>query len=148
MKVLVAIKDATCARAVTRVVQEQIRRDGTSIQLLTVVDPYPSALAEKDGTKEHPDFYAAREEQRRQATTLLESTALALEAAGFDRPILTVREGDPCSDILDEGDRWHADMIVLGSHGPANIFKRLIGSVPTVVARDASCAVEIVKITT
>jgi nucleotide-binding universal stress UspA family protein len=147
MKTLVAIKDETCAAAVIRVILEQIRREGTIVRLLTVVDPYPVALAEADGSKEHPDFVTAREQQRAQATALLETTAAGLESGGFDRPTFAIREGQPWSEIIDEAEQWRADVIVVGSHGHANLLKRFVGSVSTIVARDASCTVEIVRIT-
>ena len=146
MKTLVAIKDAGCAAAVTRIVLEQVRRDDATLRLLTVVEPYPVAQAEAEGDREHPDFPKARLRQREQAAMLLASAAAVLESAGFSRPTLAVAEGDPCSEILTEAKQWGADVIMVGTDGGTNLLKRLVGGVSTTIARHASCTVEIVRI--
>ncbi|MEX1127788.1 MAG: universal stress protein [Vicinamibacterales bacterium] len=56
-----------------------------------------------------------------------------------------VLEGNPEDAIVDEADRWQADVIVLGSHGYGPVKRRLLGSVSQAVALHASCSVEIVR---
>ena len=56
-----------------------------------------------------------------------------------------VLEGAPEDAILDEADRWQADVIVLGSHGYGPMKRRLLGSVSQAVALHAPCSVEIVR---
>jgi len=56
-----------------------------------------------------------------------------------------VLEGNPEDAILDEADRWHADVVVLGSHGYGPMKRRLLGSVSQSVALHAPCSVEIVR---
>ncbi len=59
-------------------------------------------------------------------------------------PIL--KEGDPKSRIIDLATEWHADLIVLGSHGRKGLNRFLLGSVSQAVARQAPCSVQIVRI--
>src|SRR6266545_3730387 len=47
--------------------------------------------------------------------------------------------------ILDEAERWDADLIVLGSHGYNGWQRFLLGSVSHAVATHAHCSVEIVR---
>jgi nucleotide-binding universal stress UspA family protein len=56
-----------------------------------------------------------------------------------------VAEGHPADTILDEAERWQADLIVVGSHGFGPVKRRLLGSVSQAVALHAPCSVEIVR---
>src|SRR5262249_54185349 len=47
--------------------------------------------------------------------------------------------------ILDEAEKWDADLIVLGSHGYSGWQRFLLGSVSHAVATHAHCSVEIVR---
>jgi nucleotide-binding universal stress UspA family protein len=47
--------------------------------------------------------------------------------------------------ILEEAERWDADLIMLGSHGRHGIERLLIGSVSEAVALHAECSVEVVR---
>ena len=76
---------------------------------------------------------------------------LTIAASAFKQnaPGLTVspvlREGHPKDVILDEAERWGADLIVVGSHGYGTIKRLFLGSVSLAVATNASCSVEIVR---
>ncbi len=52
---------------------------------------------------------------------------LCLGAVGF-RVTTTVANGDARSTILDDAAQWHADLIVLGSHGRKGLGRFLFGS--------------------
>jgi nucleotide-binding universal stress UspA family protein len=56
-----------------------------------------------------------------------------------------VLEGDPAEAILDEAERWDADLVVVGSHGYGRLKRRLLGSVSQALALHARCSVEIVR---
>jgi nucleotide-binding universal stress UspA family protein len=57
-----------------------------------------------------------------------------------------VEPGNPKSAIIDAANKWHADLIVLGSHGRSAVQRFLMGSVSEAVVRHAHCSVEIVRI--
>jgi nucleotide-binding universal stress UspA family protein len=48
--------------------------------------------------------------------------------------------------ILDTAAKWHADLIVIGSHGRKGLDRFLLGSVSEAVARHAPCSVQIVRV--
>ena len=64
-------------------------------------------------------------------------------------PTLTVTtnviEGSPKSVILEEAEKFGADLIVIGSHGGGAVERFLLGSVSQAVALHAKCSVEIVR---
>jgi nucleotide-binding universal stress UspA family protein len=53
--------------------------------------------------------------------------------------------GGPRSVIIDEADKWGADLIVVGSHGHRGFERFLLGSVSEGVARHAHCSVEVIR---
>ena len=91
-----------------------------------------------------PEFEAVWKALREQAKDLVEKAADKLRAAKFDVSTELV-EGDPKSQIIDVANEWHADMIVLGSHGRTGLSRFLIGSVSQAVVRHAHCSVEIIR---
>jgi nucleotide-binding universal stress UspA family protein len=56
-----------------------------------------------------------------------------------------VEQGDTKSRIVDYAANWHADLIVLGSHGWKGLGRFLMGSVSEAVTRHARCSVEVVR---
>jgi nucleotide-binding universal stress UspA family protein len=53
--------------------------------------------------------------------------------------------GSPKHMIVEEADRWGADLIVLGSRGHGTWETLLLGSVPQSVVLHANCSVEVVR---
>jgi nucleotide-binding universal stress UspA family protein len=83
-------------------------------------------------------------ERLKQSTALVASAAQSLRSAGF-ATTEAVEKGDPKSVILDQAEKWPADLIILGSHGLKGMPRFLIGSVSDAVARHAACSVQIVR---
>jgi nucleotide-binding universal stress UspA family protein len=77
------------------------------------------------------------------------SVAIAAEIIGNKNPELAVLteaiEGVPKTVIVDEAEKFGADLIVLGSHGYGLVERLLLGSVSQSVALHAKCSVEIVR---
>ena len=59
--------------------------------------------------------------------------------------VTEVIEGAPKTAIVDEAEKFGADLIVLGSHGYGFVERLLLGSVSQSVALHAKCSVEIVR---
>jgi nucleotide-binding universal stress UspA family protein len=76
---------------------------------------------------------------------------LAEAVASIQRSVSGVRvlpqllEGWPKEAILDEAERWGADLSVVGSHGYGTFRRFFLGSVSMTVAMNATCSVLIVR---
>jgi nucleotide-binding universal stress UspA family protein len=55
-------------------------------------------------------------------------------------------QGSPRQVIVDEAEKWHADLIVMGSRGLGAWNRLLLGSVSSGVVHHAKCSVEIVRL--
>jgi nucleotide-binding universal stress UspA family protein len=84
--------------------------------------------------------------QRHEAPELLDAAVARLrtEQPGLQVTTTTL-EGVPHEVIVAEAERWHADLIVLGSHGYGRVRRAILGSVAAAVAVEAPCAVEIIR---
>jgi nucleotide-binding universal stress UspA family protein len=91
-----------------------------------------------------PEFEMVWKALREQAKDLVLKAAEKLRGAKFNVSTELV-EGNPKSQIIEMANEWHADMIVLGSHGWTGLNRFLMGSVSEGVVRHAHCSVEIVR---
>ncbi|HKP68623.1 MAG TPA: universal stress protein [Pyrinomonadaceae bacterium] len=57
----------------------------------------------------------------------------------------TITTGAPAQVIVDEAERWGADLIVVGSHGYGFWQRALLGSVSNAVVHHAPCSVLVVR---
>jgi len=141
MKVLLATDDSKFSEAAAKNLAGQFRPQDTDVRVLHVVDPIViSATPEMS-----PGYYPELEDRLPQAREVVERVAKTLSSAGF-RVTTSVATGDARSVILEEAAEWHADLIILGSHGRTGLGRFLLGSVSEAVARHARCSVQIVRI--
>jgi nucleotide-binding universal stress UspA family protein len=59
--------------------------------------------------------------------------------------VTDVLQGSARDVIVDEAERWRADLILVGSHGYGMVRRFLLGSVSHAIAFHAPCSVEIVR---
>jgi nucleotide-binding universal stress UspA family protein len=146
MKILLAIDDSKFSAAATQAVIEQAHSKNTEVLVLHVVEP-PSLLVTREMSGYDPPLEALWNEEKKRAGTLVAKTAETLHSHGI-KVTTAVLEGDPKSSIIDNSKEWHADLIVLGSHGRNALDRFLMGSVSDAIVRHAHCSVEIVRIPT
>jgi nucleotide-binding universal stress UspA family protein len=65
-----------------------------------------------------------------------EEAVTHLRAAGF-RTEGRVKDGHPAGQLLDEAERWNAELVVLGSRGLGSVERALLGSVSDRIVRRA-----------
>ncbi len=84
---------------------------------------------------------------RHRAETIVERAIARLrESDARFLPISsTVVIDSPKDAIVEEAERWGADLIVVGSHGYRGPERALLGSVSQAVATQAKCSVEIAR---
>jgi nucleotide-binding universal stress UspA family protein len=143
MKILLAIDESKSSQAALQNVIARALPPGSEVKVLNVVEP-PSLLLGREMSGPDPEFETVWKALREQAKALVAKATEALRKPGLDvTPAL--EEGDPKSRIIDLANEWHADLIVVGSHGRKGLNRFLLGSVSEAVARHAHCSVEIVR---
>lgn len=145
MKILLAIDGSPCSNYAADEICRRPWPEGSEVRLITVLpSPEPSLL----GTaSRHPtvydDFF---KQQSDDALMFLDKAADSIRQSPSNLVVTPMLlEGRPKDVVLDEAERWGADLIVLGSHGRGIIRRLFLGSVSLAVVLNAPCSVEIVR---
>jgi nucleotide-binding universal stress UspA family protein len=116
----------------------------SEIELLTVLAPRVPLITE-------PTLVLAASHefdlqvQERAASDVLGQAAGRIRASRPDlRVTERIAEGPAAKTIVAEGQRWNADVIIMGSRDRGRLRRFLFGSVSDQVSRLAPCAVQIV----
>jgi nucleotide-binding universal stress UspA family protein len=147
MKILLAIDDSDCSAAATAAVIAQFAPQHADVKVLNVDEwpkGLPTSMAFAEGSAAADSILSLHESRRHAAASLVAGAARQLRTAGF-MTTTSVREGDARQAIVDCASEWHADVIVLGSHGKSGLDRLVLGSVSDSIARHAPCSVEIVR---
>jgi len=146
MKILLATDGSDCSKAAVNSVAERPWPQGSEVKIISAIEiPY----APTTETWVLPDSYYSELDRvaREQAEAAVKYAAERIEsgkASGLEI-ITKIISGSAREAILDEAERWDADLIVLGSHGYSGWQRFLLGSVSHAVATHAHCSVEIVR---
>jgi nucleotide-binding universal stress UspA family protein len=144
VKILLAIDDSKFSEAAIESVIRQATPQETEVRVLHVIEPipiYPDGQAWGYG----PEASQILEEQRKEAEGLVERAGQTLREKNF-KVMTVIEEGNPKEVIIDSAAEWHADLIVVGSHGRNGLDRFFMGSVSEAVARHARCSVQIVRL--
>ena len=134
-RILYATDFSAASRPARAVACEWAQRDRARVLILHVLTP-PSPFV--GGGRPAPASYldllaAARHDAHRRLAALLART----RAAGI-RVETKLVEGAPGMEIVKAAGRWHADVVVIGTHGRTGVSRFLLGSVAEqVVTRSA-----------
>ncbi|MDX2032728.1 MAG: universal stress protein [Blastocatellia bacterium] len=145
MKVLIAVDGSPHGEAAIRSVAKRPWPAGSEARVISVVD-WTSGPGIRDSLP-------------RNILDEMEEAGCGRARGIADRAIAIFREhetqvmpidqivvvGPAKTAILDEAERWGADLIVLGSHGYRGYRRFLLGSVSQAIAAQARCSVEIVR---
>lgn len=97
----------------------------SSLLLMHVLDVAIVKQLQRLGNKSHDEVVV---EMEKNARGFLKS--MGLEIKGQHTPVaMTIKEGVPHEAILEEAERWQADLIVMGKLGKRGIGRILLGSV-------------------
>jgi nucleotide-binding universal stress UspA family protein len=146
MKILLAVDGSECSNAAVRSVANRPWPPGTVVKVFSAVElPFVPTTE----TWALPDSYYAELEksQSEKAKAAIDNAVKTLrESQGLVFEIVSdMHVGQAQSLIIDEAEKWGADLIVLGSHGYRGFKRFLLGSVSQAVAAHAKCSVEIVR---
>jgi len=144
VKILRAIDDSKFSEAAIEAVIRQATPQETEVKVLHVIEPipiYPDGQAWGYG----PEASQVLKEQRKEAEGLVARAGQTLREKNF-KVMTAVEEGNPKEVIIDSAAEWHADLIVVGSHGRKGLNRFFMGSVSEAVARHGHCSVQIVRV--
>ena len=146
MRILLAVDGSPCSEAA---VDEVASRPWPSNSELRIVSAFQIPLSP---TPEvwviQPEYYDEMERAVREQTQKVVDVASARlkKALGHSVNVTSqVLPGSPQAVILEEAERWKADLIVVGSHGYSTWHRLVLGSVSQAVVSHAKCSVEVVR---
>ena len=146
MKILLATDGSAHSKSAVEEVARRPFPSKTSVRIISVIDR--AALARNIGTMGGLSEYYAEADRNalKSAEDAIENAAKILRKKNSMLSITTaVLEGPPKSAIIEEAEKYGADLIVVGSHGYGVVERFLLGSVSQAVALHAKCSVEIVR---
>jgi nucleotide-binding universal stress UspA family protein len=133
MKILIPIDSSLASECLLQEVAARPWPEGTIFTLLNVVDVQGFAR-----------WPALIEDAKREGELLVKGAAQKLLHAGHSA-LSEVLLGHPRRAISLYAKEWHADLIMIGSHGLNAIGRFLLGSVAQTILRTAPCSTEIVR---
>ena len=146
MKILLATDGSNYSKTAVNSVAERPWPEGSEVKIISAMEiPYPPTTE----TWVMPDSYYSELDrvEREQSEAAVKDAVERIEsgnASGLEI-ITKIISGSAREAILDEAEKWDADLIVLGSHGYSGWQRFLLGSVSHAVATHAHCSVEIVR---
>ena|SRR5579871_3604447 len=137
LRILLATDGSDCSRMALHSVANRSWPQNTKFRVVSI--PHPSLPISSFTEKELKRVIAMRHANR-----YAQSGAEILGRAGLTAccDTLLPYHGDG-REIVEEAKRWHAHLIVLGSHGRRGLDRLRLGSVSEYVALHAPCSVEV-----
>ncbi len=143
MRILVAVDDSDCSQAAVDVVTRTTWPEASAVKVVSVArlacadSPVFGLFA--------PEFIGelvqAGEEDSRCAA---DRARCAIERSKNASPVeCEVLHGDPVEAIVQEAGRWHADLIVVGSHDRGPLGRFTHGSISQSLEERAPCSVRV-----
>lgn len=146
MRILIAVDGSLFSDAALEEVARRPWPAGSKIMVLTAFET-PMAATPDIWSLPSDYFLQVENSVRLRAESVMERGIAKLTAALG--PDIEVKgecvTGAAKRVILDEAERWNADLIVVGSHGYPAWERLLLGSVSQAVVSHAKCSVEVVR---
>ena len=143
MKILIAVDGSECSDAAVEEVAKRPWPADSVVRIISVAETLPLEVLSLPPRYREDIGRAARQ---RAQTVVERATARLREGDVRILPISsTVVVDSPKDAIVEEAERWGADLIVVGSHGYRGPESALLGSVSHAVAMQAKSSVEIAR---
>ena len=144
MKILLAIDGSKYGEAAVKELIQRPWPSGTEVLVLSVAHPIPF-IPDPLFVMTAAHYDSLEAEQKRASQDVAQVAEEIAKGAPSLQVTTKVLEGSPKKQIVEEAERWGADLIMLGSHGYGPAARFLLGSVAQAVALHAPCSVEIVR---
>ncbi|MGE3107230.1 MAG: universal stress protein [Phycisphaerales bacterium] len=138
-RILVAVDTSTLGTDVLGVADELARCTHAQVGLICVADVRGVGVSETS-----PPVQVTSAKLRADAQGLLESAARQLKHV--PAPLLLIREGMPDKELIAAARDWHADLLIMGTHGRTGMAHLLKGSTAESVLHHAPCPVLTVRV--
>jgi nucleotide-binding universal stress UspA family protein len=143
MKILLAVDGSPCSDVAIAQVAHLPLPAETIVHIVAVETPIEATLLPRVPTTA---FNEIVRQQRAEVARRLDDAVDTLQRLAPGLTVLPkLLEGHPKDTIVNEAQRWGADLIVIGSHGYGPVRRFFLGSVSQFVAHHASCAVLIAR---
>ncbi len=142
MNILLAIDGSTVSDDAIDEVRRRPWPTPSTVRILSVIQPYTPPATEVVLAGATIDDIQQRQSAEAERHTVAAGERIAAPGLTVET---AVREGDPRTVIVDDADAWHADLIVVGSHGRTGLKRLVLGSVAQSVVAHAHCSVEVVR---
>lgn len=139
-KILIAVDNSVSAEKAAKVGYEIAAKYHADVALLNIITPSPAIANPDFGFA--PAIVEIYDNEVENSSELLKT----IERKFGNRANTTFLSSvdTATSGILQQAEEWHADLIVIGSHGRTGLNHFLMGSVAEHVARKSACPVLIV----
>jgi nucleotide-binding universal stress UspA family protein len=148
MRILLATDGSEQSEAaVDEIARRQFPVD-SEVRVISVFEPLSVLAGSYDGSVDMRIYDGMEQAAHERARAAVEKATAKLLADKDDRILnvtMGVLSGSPKRVILEEAERFGADLIVVSSHGHGMLERFLLGSVSQAVALHAKCSVEIVR---
>jgi nucleotide-binding universal stress UspA family protein len=147
MRVLLAVDGSPYSDAAVNEVAARVWPTDTEVRVITA---YELPLAPAPESWALPaDYFEKLDRAAREHAEAVEHEVVLKLATSLGQSVKVtgnILPGSPRSIILEEAERWKADLIVVGSHGYGAWQRFLLGSVSQAIVSHAKCSVEVVRI--
>ena len=144
MKILLAVDGSEYSEAAAAEVAEQIGLKGSQVKIVTAIR-LPFVPTEETRSLPESEYSQLEQQKRQEAESVLQRTATYFERCENAQLSTEILLGEAAKVILEEAERWHADMIAIGSNGYRGWKRFLLGSVSQEIAKNAECSVMILR---
>lgn len=139
-RILIAVDNSTCAEKAAKTGYEMAVKFDAQVALINIIEPTP-ATVNPDFTLA-PVFFEAYDNSEENSHLLLKEIENK-HSQGVNTTYLSIID-TAGHGIVQQAEDWHADLIVIGTHGRSGLYHFLMGSVAEHVARKSACPVLIV----
>jgi nucleotide-binding universal stress UspA family protein len=141
-RILIAVDGSAASNRALREGLALARNQQAAVRVIHVVEATPIVTGDA-----YVDFEAFRAARVNEGRVVLDHVAATLtdDPIGVDLELVEVQERPLGEAIIADASHWHADLIVLGTHGRGGLVHLLLGSVAEAVIRHTQLPVLLVR---
>lgn len=139
-KILIAVDNSIYAEKAAKTGYEIATKFEAKVALVNIIEPVPiTATPEMTMAPAFMEIY----DNNKESSSVLLQAMQKKYSKGIETKLITLID-TASHGIIEEAEKWKADLIVIGTHGRTGFSHFLMGSVAEHVARKSACPVLIV----